>query len=84
LTTSRYFTPLGEVIHGKGVMPDVIVEEGRIELASQPQPQQKPEDIFEEIDKVEKEEKTLDYKSDNQLMRAVDILKAIRIYKEIK
>jgi len=86
LTTSKYFTPLGKVIHGKGVIPDVVVEEGRIELAKQAEPKvEKPEDVFEEIDKkekVEKEEKPWDYKSDNQLMRAVDILKAIRIYKE--
>jgi carboxyl-terminal processing protease len=89
LTTSKYFTPQGKVIHEKGVIPDVAVEEGRIELAKQPESElEKPKDIFEEIDKkdkkVDKEEKPLDYKSDNQLMRAVDILKAIRIYKEIK
>jgi carboxyl-terminal processing protease len=88
LTTSKYFTPKGLMIHGKGVMPDVVVEEGKIELAKQPEVKpEKPEDVFEEIDKdkkIEKEEKPLDYKSDNQFMRAVDILKAIRIYKEIK
>ena len=30
LTTSKYFTPLGKQIHGKGVMPDIVVEEGKI------------------------------------------------------
>ncbi|MFH0913354.1 MAG: S41 family peptidase [Candidatus Omnitrophota bacterium] len=85
LTTSKYFTPLGKEIHGKGVIPDVVVEEGRIELAQQLEPKaEKPADIFEEIDKkekkVENKEEVWDYKSDNQLMRAVDILKAIRIY----
>ncbi|MDD4980556.1 MAG: S41 family peptidase [Candidatus Omnitrophica bacterium] len=83
LTTSKYFTPLGKEIHGKGVIPDVVVEEGKIEIT------QKAQDIFEKLDKdekanVNKENKPLDYKSDNQLMRAVDILKAIKIYKGVK
>jgi carboxyl-terminal processing protease len=87
LTTSKYFTPLGKVIHGKGVIPDIVVEETKIEpvLAEEAKPQ-KAEDIFEEIEKkgeekVAKEEKQFDYKSDNQLTRAVDVLKAIKFYK---
>jgi len=90
LTTSRYFTPSGKQIHGKGIMPDIVVEEGRIELAASPEPEpktQKPEEIFEQIEnkeKPEKEEEAKEYSADNQLMRAVDALKAIRIYKEIK
>lgn len=89
LTTSKYFTPQGKVIHEKGVIPDVAVGEGKIELAKEPEPGlENAKNIFEEIDKkdkkADKEEKPLDYKSDNQLMRAVDILKAVRIYKEIK
>lgn len=88
LTTSKYFTPLGKVIHGKGVIPDIVVEEGKIELADTEEKNvQKPQDIFQELEKkesVKKEEQTLDYKSDNQLMRAVDILKAVMLYKESK
>ena len=79
---------MGKEIHGKGVMPDIVVEEGKIELAEQDKPQDlKPQDVFEEIEKKNKpveQKKELDYKSDNQLMRAVDVLKAIKIYKEIK
>ncbi|MFH1269824.1 MAG: S41 family peptidase [Candidatus Omnitrophota bacterium] len=88
LTTSRYFTPSGKLIHEKGIMPDIVVEEGRIELAGEPEPKiQKPEEIFEQIEKKEKPEKKeelKEYSSDSQLMRAVDILKAIRIYREDK
>ncbi len=87
LTTSKYFTPSGRQIHGKGIVPDIVVEEGRIELAGAPEPKaQKPEEIFEQIEKKEKpgkEEEVKEYTSDNQLMRAVDILKAIKFYKEI-
>ena len=89
LTTSRYFTPLGKVIHGKGVMPDIRVEEGTIQVAkNQELKGEKAQDVFEQLEKKEekqgKEEKTFDYKSDNQLMRAVDILKAVKFYKNIK
>jgi len=85
LTTSKYFTPLGKVIHGKGVMPDIIVPEGKVEitpLAIEPK-SAKPEDVFEEMEKKEKtgkEDKTLEYKSDNQLIRAIDVLKAAKFY----
>jgi carboxyl-terminal processing protease len=88
LTTSKYFTPLGKEIHGKGVVPDIIVEEGKIELAADTN-QIKPdaEDVFEQIEKKEKQtpdEGIQRYKSDNQLMRALDVLKALKIYKEAK
>lgn len=85
LTTSRYFTPLGKQIHGKGVLPDITAEDGKIELTAAQEPHdKKTEEIFEQIEKKEtKPEKTaeFEYKSDNQLMRAVDVLKAIKIYK---
>lgn len=83
LTTSRYFSPSGKQIHGKGVMPDILVAEGKIEITQSPE--QEPQYIFEEIEKKEKEqkiEKVFDYKSDNQLIRAVDILKALRLYQK--
>ena len=32
LTTSRYFTPLGKAINGKGVTPDIVVEEADNQL----------------------------------------------------
>jgi len=88
LTTSKYFTPLGKEIHGKGVIPDIVVEAGKIETANKEELKtDKSDDVFEEIEKKEnkdKEDKTKDYKSDNQLMRAVDILKAIKISKGMK
>jgi carboxyl-terminal processing protease len=91
LTTSKYFTPLGKVIHGNGVQPDIVCEEGKIELdAAVEEIKEKSEDIFDEMEKKEpsaKEEKAqsvFDYKSDNQLMRAVDALKAVRFYKQMQ
>ena len=89
LTTSKYFTPLGKVIHGNGVIPDIVVEAGKIEITDNKEElkTEKAEDVFEEIEKKEmqgKEDKTKEYKSDNQLMRAVDILKAIKISRGMK
>jgi len=90
LTTSKYFTPLGKVIHNIGVLPDIVVEEGKIELAPKEEESiGKPQAVFEQFEKgdsknkkeQEKEqEKEKDYKSDNQLMRCVDVLKALKIY----
>ena len=31
LTTSRYFTPSGDSIHGRGIMPDLVLSEGGLE-----------------------------------------------------
>ena len=86
LTTSKYFTPLGKEIHGKGVIPDITVEEGKIELADKKEesPADKNKELLGQIenkDKLKDADTQNDYKTDNQLMRAVDILKALRIYK---
>jgi carboxyl-terminal processing protease len=85
ITTSKYFTPSGKVIHEKGVEPDIVVEEAKIELAQLKELKtESPEDVFEELEKKEKpakEEKPFDYKSDNQIMSAIDVLKALKLYK---
>lgn len=83
LTTSKYFTPLGKEIHGKGVMPDIVVDEGKVELSSQESKPEEPGEVFEKLEikeKQKKDEKVFDYKSDNQISRAVDILKVLKIY----
>jgi carboxyl-terminal processing protease len=88
LTTSRYFTPLGRQIQSKGVVPDINIEDGLIKKEDHPGKEaNKAKDIFEQLEN-KPEEKTgqaasaEDYKSDNQLMRAVDVLKAIKIYRQ--
>ncbi|MFA5362129.1 MAG: S41 family peptidase [Candidatus Omnitrophota bacterium] len=97
LTTSKYYTPSGKEIHGKGVMPDIVIEEARIETPPQNEEAKtlKPADVFDQMEseKPEKkpagksaekpeEKKDTDYKKDLQLVRAVDVLKAIMIYRE--
>lgn len=90
LTTAKYFSPLGKEIHGKGVIPDIEVQEADLlPLGPTGAVPQNSQDLFEQISEKKgkapvTQEESKDYKSDNQLMRAVDALKAINIYKEIK
>ncbi|MDD5617988.1 MAG: S41 family peptidase [Candidatus Omnitrophica bacterium] len=83
LTTSKYFTPLGRSIHGEGIEPDIKVES--LQLVKEPKDiEDLPEEIAETFeDKKEQEDSfTQKYKTDNQLIRAVDILKGLLIYKQ--
>lgn len=86
LTTSKYFTPSGKVIHGKGVTPDIEIEAERPAAKIEDKKIEKADDAFEEIENKDKpkDAKAFDYKADNQLMRAVDILKAARFYQTPK
>jgi len=83
ITTSKYFTPSGKSIHNEGIIPDVVVEGGMVEI-KKPQ-----DDIFTEIEKgkvPEKKEEVKDEKieKDNQLLHAIELLKGIKIYEQKK
>ncbi|MCM8799305.1 MAG: S41 family peptidase [Candidatus Omnitrophica bacterium] len=83
LTTSKYFTPKGKLIHNEGITPDIIVEE--LEVKELQKTKDEPIDIFEELEKKEtkpEEEPLTEYRNDYQLLRAIDLLKAIQIYKK--
>lgn len=89
LTTSRYFTPLGRSIHEKGIEPDIVVEEARIEPeAVDAQQPLNSKEIFDKIEKNKggKEDKdkadAFDYKSDRQINSAIDALKAVLFYRQ--
>ncbi|TBR17046.1 S41 family peptidase [bacterium] len=87
LTTSKYFTPLGRQIHGIGVVPDIAVEEPAVDSVKKDKESEK---IFKEVEKndsaPEKKDNTVegkfDYKNDLQIVRAMDVLKAVKIYKK--
>lgn len=88
LTTAKYFTPSGRVIRDEGIMPDVVVEYR--ELRKKDETDKKIEEVFEKVEKEKKEvkepkEEKKRYKKeyDNQLLRAVDILKGIKVYKKM-
>ncbi len=90
LTTSKYFTPKGRSIHGEGIKPDVVVE---LEESKAKKEKEKNPDIFEKLEKEEKKDKgkekdTAEKKTDkeegldNQLLRAMDLIKGINVYRE--
>ena len=89
LTTSKYFTPAGRSIHGQGIMPDVEVPFERPPEEKGKSDGEKPKgaDAEEIFDRVESggEKKPNDpslakKRKDNQLARAIDLLKGIKVY----
>ncbi len=70
LTTSTYYTPSGRSIHGEGLQPDVVVTEEPPEPASKVKP---PVPLPEEV-----EPKPI---TDSAILRAIDLLKGIKVYK---
>ena len=89
LTTSKYFTPSNKMIHGIGILPDITVEEAKVTALEKDSllketKEVKPQEILEQIennDKKAEENKELDYKIDNQLVHAIDVLKGIKVYR---
>ncbi len=82
LTTSKYFTPTGRSIHGEGITPDVVVP---FESPPEPSPDKakihKADEIFDNVEHPEnKDAASKPAPLDNQLARAVDLLKGIKVY----
>ena len=88
LTTSKWFTPQGRLIHIQGITPDIVVEAGRLDFTASPAD---TENILETLkDNTPQAEKKqpivekFDYTKDNQVVRAVDIIKGIKVYKTLQ
>ena len=89
LTTARYYTPSGRSIQAKGIDPDIVVEQSRIEKIDQPQ-RRREENLRGRLDnpgggndndsnavQAEEGETTpVDY----QLSRALDLLRGLALY----
>ncbi|TDT69756.1 S41A family C-terminal processing peptidase-3 [Hypnocyclicus thermotrophus] len=90
LTIAKYFTPNGESIHEKGIMPDVEVKEkddflffeGTLTNVEESSLEETKHEIIDAIGKSEGEEKKkeLEEKKDEQLIMAESILKGIILY----
>ena len=90
LTTARYYTPAGESIQGKGVTPDIIVEQGNFEANNFRSISES--DLKGSLDKDKNTNKEDDKESlspqkeriskDFQLARALDLIRGLSIYKE--
>ena len=90
LTTSRYYTPSGVSIQAKGIEPDIIVEAGIMPDKKEAESNIREEDLKGALDKLDKKSnnqtKNLKEKlakkllQDNQVSRAVDLIKGIKLY----
>ncbi|MBT3810484.1 MAG: S41 family peptidase [Rhodospirillaceae bacterium] len=85
LTTAAYFTPSGRSVQKTGIMPDIIVEQARIETADTPE-RVRESDLRNARDNegVESEDGAQSTETsapeDYQLARAIDLLKGIATY----
>jgi len=80
LTTSKYFTPDGRSIHGEGIMPDVVVP-FEPPAKSEKENEKDTKEIFDNVEHPEEQpEGKPKLALDNQLARAVDLLKGIKVY----
>ncbi len=73
VTTAKYYTPQGRLIHQKGIQPDISVEERTMEVKASRQ-----EAIFNKIEKPHLRTDDF-YKKDYQILRAVDLAKGLLI-----
>ncbi len=84
LTTSKYYTPAGRMIHGQGIMPDVVVPFEQVKKAKEGG--QDAENVFDHVEHPETPAAPDSAKTpmDNQLARAVDLLKGIKVFQEAR
>ncbi len=86
LTTSKYYTPKGRSIHGLGIVPYIIIEYAEKPIKDKELDKEAAllEKLIEGKEKTEQEKADEKKKKelDNQLLRAVDVLKGIVIYSE--
>ena len=92
LTTARYYTPSGISIQGKGIVPDIIVEQGTFESFNYKRYSES--DLKDSLDKKENnktnqdaDKETISQKEeklakDFQLQRALDLIKGLSLYQE--
>jgi len=84
LTTSHYFTPSGKIIQDKGISPDIQVGEKKTIEDKEEAANKRPLEVKNAQQDKEVAPDISDYKTDPQLMRAVETLKTIQIYKNTK
>jgi carboxyl-terminal processing protease len=92
LTTARYYTPSGNSIQGKGIQPDIVVKQAKVEPIKAPQ-RTKEADLRGALDVPEHGGETPPAGSDQvsttptepddyQLARAVDLLRGMALMRE--
>ncbi len=91
LTTARYYTPSGESIQGKGIVPDIIIEQGEFESFNYKRFSESDlkdsldnnnEGDLEENDDNELSEFEKRLEVDYQLRRAFDLVQGVSLFNE--
>jgi len=84
LTTSKYLTPSGRSIHGLGIQPDVVVEEGVVEKPKEKDIEKVLENIENAKEKAPSPEakKSESNKQDVQIISAINIIKGLRVFQQ--
>ena len=90
LTTARYFTPSGNSIQAKGISPDIYVPQSKLEILENNNSRREA-DLRGALDSESKQEKTKNGSddkdntiSDYQLNRAIELIRSINVYENIK
>ena len=94
LTTARYYTPSGVSIQAKGINPDILVPQSKIEVLEKSK-SRKESDLRGALDKdkiknnaEDKKDKNANLSSekndDYQLNRAIELIRSIKVYENIK
>ena len=86
MTTARYFTPSGKSIQKKGISPDIVVDEAKVEKVEK-RNENRESDLRGALDNPNQEMENKDTKNeeesinDFQLSRALDLVRGISLYK---
>ena len=89
ITTARYYTPSGRSIQAKGIEPDIVVKPAKVELLesyglniteADLQGALKNEDDEGKKNNKENKDDSAEKVSDYQLIRALDLVKALSLY----
>ena len=91
LTTARYFTPSGSSIQAKGVSPDIYVPQSKVEVLENTD-SRRESDLRGALDKEKNESNNKstdnsdqeDSMQDYQLNRAIELIRSINVYENIK
>ncbi len=91
LTIAKYYTPDGESIQAKGIMPDIVVQYVSPVAEDENKPKQiREKDLEGHIEGEEEKgpdekakKQMVDLKKDNQLKSAIDLLKSWYVFKEM-
>ena len=88
MTTARYFTPSGRSIQKKGISPDIVVDQAKIEKIKK-RNENRESDLNGALDNLNKNLEKEDTENSNketiddfQLSRALDLVRGISLYKK--